>query len=169
MRAYPELHRVPNLGRKYPRIADDAGIVSWLWTGPAGGTWATTATFTRTFSAATTANVTLKVTDSGGLANSITRSVVVTGGGVNQPPAAQFTVTCSPGKCVLNPCSSTDDHGIASYSWKTSVSSRPTKTGAQITRSWSSGGGNTYQETLTVTDGGALKNSVTKQITIRRP
>lgn len=84
----------------------------------------------------------------------------------NQPPAARFTVTCSPGKCVLNAGSSTDDHGIVSYSWKASVSKRPVKTGVKITRGWLASGGNTYLETLTVMDGNGLSSSVSKQITI---
>jgi hypothetical protein len=84
----------------------------------------------------------------------------------NQPPVARFTVSCSPGKCVLNAGSSTDDHGVVSYSWKPSVNKRPIKTGVKITRGWLASGGNTYQETLTVTDGNGLSSSVSKQITI---
>lgn len=112
---------------------------------------------------------TLTVTDGGGLTNSVTQTIIIPPPSTNQPPVARFRVTCSPGKCVLDASSSTDDHGIVSYGWKASVKSRQPKTGAVITREWLAGGGNTYQETLTVTDGDELTNSLKKQITIPRP
>lgn len=87
----------------------------------------------------------------------------------NQPPVARFAVTCSPGKCVLDARSPTDDRGIVSYKWKASAANRQLKTGATITRKWLASGGNAYQETLTVTDGGGLKNSLTKAVSIPPP
>jgi probable HAF family extracellular repeat protein len=87
----------------------------------------------------------------------------------NQPPVARFTVTCSPGQCVLDASPSTDDQGIVSYMWKGSAKSRTPRTGVQITRTWLARGGNTYQETLTVTDGGGLTNSQSQTITITPP
>jgi hypothetical protein len=88
---------------------------------------------------------------------------------VNQPPVARFTVSCSPGQCVLDASSSTDDQGIVSYAWKASTRKRAAMTGVQITRVWLAGGPNTYQETLKVTDGGGLSNSVKQTITIPPP
>ena len=49
--------------------------------------------------------------------------------GANQPPVASYTVTCSPGRCVLDGSSSTDDQGIVSYGWKVSVSGRAAELG----------------------------------------
>jgi probable HAF family extracellular repeat protein len=88
---------------------------------------------------------------------------------VNQPPVAAFVVTCKPGKCILDAGSSTDDHGIVSYNWTASVASRAPKSGVRIAREWLASGGNTYQETLTVTDAEGLKSTVTKKITIPKP
>jgi hypothetical protein len=145
---------------------DDRGIVWWSWS-MNGQVVATEKFANLQFSGPQTASLTLTVTDTRGATNAITKSVVV--GGANVPPVASFKVTCSPGKCVLDASSSTDDTGIVSYAWKPSATTRPTKAGVQITRSWLSSGSNTYQETLTVTDSGGLTGSVTRQITIPHP
>jgi probable HAF family extracellular repeat protein len=145
---------------------DDRGVLAWVWT-VNGQTIGTTKFFGVQYSVPQTISLSLTVTDSRGATNTITKPVVI--GGANQPPVARYTVTCSPGKCVLDASSSTDDQGIVSYGWKASVSSRPAKTGVQITRNWLSTGGNTYQETLTVTDGGGLTNAATQTIVIPPP
>jgi probable HAF family extracellular repeat protein len=145
---------------------DDRGVLDWLWT-LNGETIGTAEFFGYQFGAPQTVDVTLTVTDSRGAKSTITLPVVV--GGANQPPVARYTVSCSPGACVLDASSSTDDKGIVSYGWKASVSSRADMTGVQITRSWLPSGDNTYQETLTVTDGDGLTNSVTQTIVIPPP
>jgi hypothetical protein len=142
---------------------DDRGIVGWSWTAN-GQTIGTTMFFGIQYGAAQIFNLTLAVTDTRGAISSIAKRVVIGGG--NQPPVANYTVTCSPGKCVLNAGSSTDDHSIVSYAWKGSVVIRPATTGVRITRRWLPSGGNTYRETLTVTDGGGLTSSRTKMITV---
>jgi hypothetical protein len=145
---------------------DDRGIVWWSWS--VNGQVVATEKYTSLqFSGPQTVNLTLTVTDTRGATNAVTKPVVV--GGANSPPVASFKVTCSPGKCVLDASASTDDKGIVSYGWKPSVANRPVKTGVQITRSWLSTGGNTYQETLTVTDGGGLTGTLTRTVTIPRP
>ena len=146
---------------------DDRGVLDWRWT-QNGQTIGTAKFFGFQYSGPQTTSVTLTVTDSRGATSSITKPVVV-GSTANQPPVARYTVSCSPGKCVLDASSSADDHGIVTYGWKASVGSRPEKTGAVITRKWITGGGNTYQETLRVTDGGGLTNSLTRAITIPPP
>ena len=60
---------------------NDEAIAAWNWSGPNGSTVATTPTFSRTFAAPTTVNMTLMVTDRGGLTNSVTHQVVPTGNG----------------------------------------------------------------------------------------
>lgn len=145
---------------------DDRAVLDWNWT-MNGQTIGTAKFFGFQFSGPQTVNVTLKVTDSRGATSSITKPVVV--GGTNQAPVARYTTTCSPGKCVLDASSSTDDQGIVSYGWQASVSSRPARTGQQITRTWLTAGGNTYQETLTVTDGAGLSHSVTQTIVVPPP
>ena len=142
---------------------DDRGIVAWIWT-QGGQTIGTAQFFGFQYAAPQTISVTLTVTDTRGATSSITKPVVI--GGANQPPVARYTVICSPGKCVLDASSSTDDQGIALYGWKASVGGRVAKSGVQITRNWLSTGGNTYQETLTVTDSGGLTNAVTQTIIV---
>jgi probable HAF family extracellular repeat protein len=145
---------------------DDRAIVWWSWS--VNGQVVATEKYTSLqLSGPQTINLTLTVTDTRGATNAITKPVVV--GGANSPPVASFKVTCSPGKCVLDASTSTDDKGIVSFDWKPSVANRPVKSGVQITRSWLASGPNTYQETLTVTDGGGLTSSVTRQITIPHP
>lgn len=58
--------------------------------------------------------------------------------------------------------------GIVTYRWKPSVSNRATLTGVTITRNRIGTGSNTCQETLTVTDGAGLKNSLIKVINFRK-
>jgi hypothetical protein len=148
---------------------DDFGIVSWTWTFGDGSTGSGSIA-NHTYPTSGTYSVTLTVADGAGQTSSTSQSVTVFyNPPANQTPVARFTVSCTAGQCVLDAGSSSDDQGIASYSWKPAVSSRPTKTGVRITRYWQSSGVNSYQETLTVTDGGGLQNSVTKTITIPHP
>jgi len=145
---------------------DDRGVLHWVWT-VGGQTIGATKFLGYQFSAPQIVNVTLTVTDSRGATSSVTKPVAVGAG--NQPPVARYTVTCSPGTCVLDASSSTDDVGIASYGWTASGNSRASKSGVAITRKWLDGRVNTYQETLTVTDGGGLSSSVTQTVGIPPP
>jgi PKD domain len=144
---------------------DDVGITAWKWTGPNGGTWANTPTFTRTFNAPTTVNVTLKVTDGGGLSNSITKQVVVTGGGSNQPPVASWVYSCTPARvCTFDGTASTDPDGtIVSYSW-TGPGGAVLATTPTFTRTFNKA--TTASVTLKVTDNGGLANALTKVIVV---
>jgi subtilisin family serine protease len=95
------------------------------------------------------------------------------GGPSNQPPQANYTVTCqsavTPSYCILDGTSSTDDNGLGnlSFAW-TNDGGRPSKTGQTTKFFWSSPGGypNTFNVTLTVTDGGGLSHAITKQVVI---
>jgi PKD repeat protein len=144
---------------------DDVGIVSWLWTAPNGSTIATTPTFSHTFPAATTVNLTLKVTDGGGLSNSITKQVVVTSGPPNQPPVASWTFSCTPARvCTFDGTASFDPDGtIASYSWK-APNGTVLATTATFSKTFT--GPVSGNVTLTVTDNGGLTNSLTKAVVV---
>ncbi len=145
---------------------DDRGILAWVWTVAGRKIGVLQSKFIGVqYTTPQTINLTLTVTDTRGISNSVTKPVVI--GGTNQPPVARFTVSCSRKACVLDASSSTDDHGIVTYRWKPSVSYRATLTGVIITRTRIGTGSNTYQETLTVTDGAGLKNSLTKTINFR--
>jgi probable HAF family extracellular repeat protein len=145
---------------------DDRGILAWVWTVAGQKIGVLQSKFIGVqYTTPQTVNLTLTVTDTRGITNSVTKPVVI--GGKNQPPVAHFSVSCTRTVCVLDASSSTDDHGIVTYRWKPSVSNRATMTGVTITRNRIGTGGNTYQDTLTVTDGAGLKNSLTKTIKFR--
>lgn len=86
-----------------------------------------------------------------------------TGGGavaVNQPPDANFTVSCNQLTCSFNGTSSTDDQGVTSYTWDFGDGNGDT--GAQVQHTYGSAG--TRNVSLTVTDGGGLNNTETKPV-----
>jgi hypothetical protein len=130
----------------------------------------TGAVITRVYLAAgnNTWSETLTVTDGNGATNAITKTVTIPTVTADTPPVAAFSVTCSASthSCVLDASSSTDDHGIVSYEWHNSDPGRPNRTGVSITRYHSTTLSDTFQETLTVTDTGGLKTSLTKTVTI---
>jgi PKD repeat protein len=138
---------------------DDVGIVSYAWTFGDGGT-ASTSTTSHTYAAPGTFQVTLTVTDGGGLSNAITKAVTLT----NQPPVAAFTSSCNntTRACTFNGSGSTDDVGIVSYAWN--FGDAATGTGATPAHTYASAG--TYTVTLTVTDGGGLTNAVSHTVTL---
>ena len=80
---------------------------------------------------------------------------------VNQPPAADFGVSCVNLACSFTDAS-TDDAGIVSRSWsfgdgRSSTALNPSNTYAVA---------QTYTVSLTVTDGGGLRDTESKQITV---
>jgi len=145
---------------------DDVGVVSYLWStaGDANRTGVTTAFG---FDTAGTYYVTLKVTDGGGLTNSISKAVTVGGPPPppNMAPVADFTYSCvlRPNgryRCDVDGSSSTDDVGVVSYLWTTA--GEPDRTG--VTAVYGLMPGSSASVTLKVTDGGGLTNSITKTI-----
>ena len=80
------------------------------------GTTSTEANPSHTFPASGTYLVTLTVTSSRGLTNTLTKSVQVTR--VNQQPSADFTFSCQQLACSFDAAGSTDSDGtVASYQW----------------------------------------------------
>ena len=67
---------------------------------------------------------------------------------VDSPPTAAFTFSCTGLACAFNGSSSTDDHGIASWSWNFGDST--SGTGATVNHTYGAAG--TYSVTLTATD-----------------
>lgn len=112
-----------------------------------------------------------KVTNPGaGSPNRLLNIQFIGGGGGNQAPVADFTVTCTPGaNCIANASPSTDDGGFANltFAWSNNVG-RPAKTGnpAQYNYNSTTPSKNTFNLTLTATDAGGLTHSVTKAVVI---
>ena len=93
-------------------------------------------------------------------------NVASTGGGgsPNNPPVASFTWTCPTLQCTVDATTSTDDNGIVSYTWDWGNGRSETKTVPIARNTWAAAG--VYTVTLTVTDGGGLSNSTSKQVAV---
>lgn len=144
---------------------DDAGIVSYGWTF-GDGTTGSGPTPSHTYAVAGSYQVTLTVTDGGGLTNSLTKTVTLTTG-TNQPPVAAWTVSCQPAPahvCTFNGTGSRDPDGsIVAYKW-TNAGGVTVSTLATFTRTFS--GPKTLTWTLTVTDNGGKTGKLTKTFTV---
>ncbi len=144
---------------------DDVGIVSYSWAF-GDGTTGTGATPSHTYVASGSYQVTLKVTDGGGLTNSLTRTVTLSTG-TNQPPIAAWTVSCQPAPahiCTFNGTGSRDPDGsIAAYKW-TNAGGGVVSRLATFTRTFS--GSMTLRWTLTVTDNRGKTGKLSKTFTV---
>jgi PKD repeat protein len=140
---------------------DDGTIVSHEWDLGDGAT-ATVAAPSHTYTAAGTYNVTLMVTDDAGQTDSITQTVTVSEGMVDQTPVAAFTVTCTGLACAFDGSTSTDDGTIVNYAWN--FGDGTTATGVAASYTYAADG--TYTVTLTVTDDGGRTGTTTQQITV---
>lgn len=138
----------------------DGTIAARLWTFGDGAT-STLTNPSRTYAAAGTYSVSLKVTDNGGLSTTVVKSVTVSST-TNTPPVANFGFTTS-GLTATFTDSSTDAGGsIAARSWN--FGDGTTSTLANPSRTYAAAG--TYTVALTVTDNGGLTNTVTKSVTV---
>jgi serine protease len=81
---------------------------------------------------------------------------------VDNPPAANFTFSCTGLSCSFNGSSSTDDNGITSYSW--TFGDGGTGSGVNASRTYAAAG--TYNVTLTVTDTASQSNARTQAVTV---
>jgi len=79
----------------------------------------------------------------------------------NQPPTARFNFSCSGVSCSFDASGSTDDHGIASYSWTFGDST----SGLGVTPSHVYATG-AYTVTLTVTDSLVLQSFTSKKVSV---
>jgi PKD repeat protein len=144
---------------------DDVGIVSYGWT-YGDGTTGTGPTPSHTYAAAGSYPVTLKVTDGGGLTNSLTKTVTLSTG-TNKPPVAAWTVSCQavPAHvCTFNGTGSRDPDGsIVGYRWSNAAGTT-LSTLATFTRTFSRS--MTVTWTLTVTDNGGKTGKLTKAFTV---
>jgi probable HAF family extracellular repeat protein len=88
-----------------------------------------------------------------------------TASGVDAPPVAAFTWSCQRNRCTFDAGTSSDDHGIASYSWKLDRDHGSGKTsGAKVRTNYGKGG--VHDVTLTVTDTKGQTSTVTHTVTL---
>ena len=107
-----------------------------------------------------------KVTSPGaGSPNKLLYVPVAGGGGgtpVDNPPVANFAVSCTNLSCSFNGSGSTDDKGIASYAWAFGDGSNGS--GATVSKAYSAAG--SYTATLTVTDTVSQTNARSQTVTV---
>ena len=149
--------------------SDDKGIAYYSWDFDSSNGISETTGITSTFkySTAGTYTVTLTVTDIYGLKSTDTLIVVVAD--PDDPPVANAGAdkTATTGSAVsFDGSSSTDDNGIATYSWDFDVSNGITSetSGKTATHTYTTAG--TYTVTLTVTDSSGQKDTDTLKVVV---
>jgi len=144
---------------------DDGGIVSYSWNlGKFPDGSATGAKVTTTYPHTGTRYVTLTVTDANGQSSSITQ-VIDLGETTDTPPVARFTWSCNGLTCTFDASTSTDDVGIASYSWNLDKFPNGSATGVTTATTYPHTGPRNV--TLTVTDTKGQTNSVTQTVNVQ--
>ncbi|MGD9584590.1 MAG: PKD domain-containing protein, partial [Lysobacterales bacterium] len=137
----------------------DGTIASRSWN--FGDSTTSTATNpSKTYASAGTRNVTLTVTDNGGLTSSITKAVTVAAG--NVAPVANFSFTTSGLTATFTDSSTDSDGTIASRSWN--FGDGGTSTATNPSRTYAAAG--TFSVVLTVTDNAGATHAVTKSVTV---
>ena len=155
---------------------DDAGVVSYSWDlGRYPDPTATGAVVSATYPHEGSRTVTLTVRDAEGLTSTASRTFDVGGAPVepppappppptppaNQPPVADFTVSCDANfTCTLDGRISTDDGGVVSWDWDVGKFPDPAASGSLVTVAYPHGGARTV--TLTVRDSAGLTTTKTK-------
>lgn len=91
-----------------------------------------------------------------------TDSNAVTVDNVNERPIASFTHSCSALTCSFDASSSTDDRGIAGYTWD--FGDGTTGSGATVSHTYAAAG--TYTVTLTVSDTDGATDSQSKSVSV---
>lgn len=146
----------------------EGAIASYSWNWGDSSALGTGATASHSYAAAGTYQVTLTVTDAGGLATAITHPVTVTAPGTaNTPPVAAFTSSSADLALNVDGSASSDAEGaIASYSWNWGDAGAP---GTGVTDAHTYAAAGTYDVTLTVTDAAGASASVTHSVTVTGP
>lgn len=136
----------------------DGGPLAYAWDF-GDGTVATGATASHVYTAGGTYTITLKVTDSTSLVNTLTRSVTVA---PNQAPTAAISATTDHLDVALDGSASSDPDGtIASYEWD--FGDGTTGTGATTTHTYATAGD--FTVTLTVKDDNGATATKTRAVT----
>ena len=147
----------------------DSYIVSQLWTF-ADGTSSTELNPKHIYATAGTYQVSATVTNGYGQTSTASSLTVIATTPPpppppppDQPPVARFTFTCAGTSCTFNGSSSTDDLGIASYSW--SLGTAGAANGAVVTAKFKGRASQTV--TLTVRDTKGQANSTTQTVSVK--
>ena len=137
-----------------------------VWTSSRDGEIGTGGSFSSSSLSVGSHLITLTATDAQGATGSATRTISITSG-VNLPPVASFSWSCSGGKsrkCTLDASGSSDDAGIVSYTWDFGNGTTRTVTTPLIRYGFGASG--PYNVTLTVQDAGGLTASLTQLVQV---
>lgn len=142
---------------------DDVGIESYLWTFEPGQT-STEVNPTYTYTSAGSFDVTLTVTDEGGLESTVNLPIVITA--PNQAPIAVASSNISSGVAPLEISfigdQSSDDVGVESFLW----TFEPGEVSSEVNPTYTFNNIGVYTVQLTVTDIEGLENTTTIDITV---
>jgi PKD repeat protein len=141
----------------------DGNIASWHWDFDDGQS-SSDQNPSHSYGTAGAYHVTLTVTDNDGASNSKTHDANPTAP-PNQPPAAEFTWSCTGLACTFTDGSSDSDGTIASWSWE--FGDGTSSTSQNPSHSYAAGG--TYHANLTVTDNAGAGQSVQHDVTVIPP
>jgi PKD repeat protein len=146
----------------------DGQIVTYAWD-LGDGTTASAVEVSHSYNAAGAYQVTLTVTDNGGLSDSATQTVQVTEPVAKQPPMASIVgqMRGLVGQTLtFSGSGSTDPDGqVVSYAWD--LGDGTTASGAEVSHSYSAAG--SYRVTLTVTDNDGLSSSASLLVQVNEP
>ena len=142
-------------------FGDGAAGAAWDYGGAAG---ATTKDAQHTYAAANTYAVTLTVTDNGGAATSVTKSVEVSGP-PDAPPTASFSSSCTDLTCTFTDLSSDDDGTVVGFQWD--FGDGAVATTQDPSHVFASAG--TYVVALTVTDDRGATGTRSQPVTVTAP
>ncbi|WP_420634169.1 PKD domain-containing protein [Candidatus Palauibacter sp.] len=140
---------------------DDKGITDYAWA--VDGTEVASGDSTsveHAFASNGTYEVVLTVTDTKGQTGSATESVTV----ADNPPTASFTYGCKGLTCTFDASGSSDDVGIAGYTWSFLEGPRAPDTTPTRTHTFSSAG--SWQVTLNVQDTAGQTGSTSQSIDV---
>lgn len=145
-------------------VDPDGSIVDYAWDLGDGRT-ASGSSLLHTYDAAGTYEVTLTVTDNGGLTSTATESVEVTGDvPEGQPPTASFDMSPSGLAVQFDASASSDPDGaVAAYQWDFGDG----QTGDGVTVGHSYGESGEYEVILTVVDDTGLSASTTRTLSVQ--
>jgi PKD repeat protein len=141
----------------------DGNIASWQWDFGDGQS-SSDQNPSHSYGKAGLYHVTLTVTDNDGAPNSKTHDANPTAP-PNQPPAAEFTWSCTGLACTFTDGSSDSDGTIASWSWE--FGDGTSSTSQNPSHSYVAGG--TYHVNLTVTDNAGAGQSMQHDVTVTPP